>query len=117
MFRVLRKVIWFLVVLPAGLVLVAFAVANRHGARLVLDPFSRDNPALTLEAPFFLFLFAAAIIGLLIGGAATWFAQGRWRRLARRRGREAAEWRREADRLNREREAAAQRQLPAASAE
>lgn len=113
MFRVLRKVIWFLVVLPVGVVLVAFAVANRHGVRLVLDPFARADPALTLEAPFFLFLFAAAILGVLIGGAAAWFAQARWRRLARRRGREAAEWRREADRLKREGEDAAKRRLSA----
>lgn len=113
----LRKVIWFLVVLPAGVVLVAFAVANRHGARLVLDPFARSDPALALEAPLFLLLFAAVILGVVIGGAATWLAQGRWRRLARRRGREAAEWRREADRLKREREDAAQRRLPAESAE
>ena len=33
-----------------------------------------------------------------------WFTQGRWRRIARRRGAEAVRWQAEADRLTRERD-------------
>lgn len=104
-----------MVVLPAGVLLVAFAVANRHDVRLILDPFAPDNPVLALEAPLYLFLFAAAIAGLLLGGAATWLGQRRWRRTARRRSQEAAEWRREADKLNRQLETATQPTLPQAA--
>ena len=108
----LKKVIWFFVVFPAGVALVALALANRHAVRLVLDPLTPDNPILSVEAPFFLFLFGSAIVGLLMGGVATWLGQGRWRRTARRRSQEATEWRREADRLNRQLETAAQPRLP-----
>lgn len=108
----LKKAIWLFLVIPLGVALVALALANRHVVRLVLDPLTPDNPLLSLEAPFFLFLFASAVIGLLMGGAATWLGQGRWRKTARRRSQEATEWRREADRLNRQLETATQPQLP-----
>lgn len=109
---VLKKTIWLFVILPAGVVLVALALANRHTVRLVLDPLTPDNPVLSIEAPFFLFLFGSAIVGLLMGGAATWLGQGRWRRTARQRSQEATELRREADRLNQQLETAAQPRLP-----
>lgn len=97
---------------PVGVVLIAFAVANRHAVRLVLDPFAPGNPALAIEGPMFLFLIAALIFGLLVGGAATWLTQGRWRKAARRRSREAAELRRETERLNRQIQAKERPQLP-----
>lgn len=110
-----RKAVWLFLVLPAGVVLVAFAVANRHPVRLVLDPFSPQDPVLSLEAPFFLFLLGAVMLGLLLGGAATWLTQGRWRQAARRRSQEAAELRRETDRLSRQLDAASQPRLPGAA--
>lgn len=108
----LKKTIWLFVILPVGLVLVALAVANRHEVSLILDPLTPDNPVLSVEAPFFLFLFGSAIVGLLMGGAATWLGQGRWRRTARQCRQEATELRREADRLNRQLETATQPRLP-----
>ena len=108
----LRKVIWFFVVIPVGMALVALALANRHSVQLVLDPLAPETPVLSLEAPFFLFLFASFGAGLLLGGAATWLRQGRWRKTARRRSEEATELRREADRLNRQLELTSQPQLP-----
>ena len=108
----LKKTIWLFVIFPAGVALVALAVANRHEVNLILDPLTPDNPVLAIEAPFFLFLFGSAIVGLLMGGAATWLGQGRWRRTARRRSQEANELRRETDRLNRQLETATQPRLP-----
>ena len=61
---------------------------------------------LSLVLPFYLYLFGALLLGIVIGGMATWFTQARWRRTARRRGAEAARWQAEADRLSRERQAA-----------
>lgn len=85
----LRKLLWLFVVFPAGVVLVTFALANRHDVRLSLDPFSSSDPFLFLEAPFFLFLLGALLLGLLLGGFVTWLGQGKWRKAARQNTREA----------------------------
>lgn len=88
-----------LVLLPIAIVLIALAVANRHEVTLSLDPFSRADPALTVTAPLFWILFAAVAFGVFIGGVASWAAQGKWRREARVKRREADRWHQEADRL------------------
>ncbi len=96
----LRKLFWFLVILPPAIVLIALAVANRHMVRLVLDPVSPSDQALAIETPLFLLLFATLVLGLLLGGFATWLGQGKWRKRARTEKREAAQWQKEANRLN-----------------
>jgi hypothetical protein len=97
-----RKLILALIVVPLGVVLVALAVVNRKPATLILDPLGRAEPSLSLEAPFFVFLLGAFAFGLIVGGAATWLSQGKWRRLAREETRQARDWRRQADRLEKE---------------
>jgi hypothetical protein len=97
-----RKLILALIVVPLGVVLVALAVVNRAPTLLVLDPFGGTEPGLSLQAPFFLFLLGAFALGLVVGGAATWLGQGKWRRLAREETRQARDWRRQADRLEKE---------------
>ncbi|MGI9382281.1 MAG: hypothetical protein ACR2PO_03940 [Methyloligellaceae bacterium] len=111
----LRKLYWTFVVFPLVVFLVAIAVANRHSVRLVLDPFAPENPVLSIELPFFLYLAAAVIAGLMLGGLTTWAGQGKWRKTARRERREAAEWRGQADRLTRQIEASKHPQLTQAS--
>jgi len=74
--------------IPLGIVLVALAVANRATVPFTIDPFNPGNPGLTVQLPFFVFLFAALALGLLIGSAVTWVRQGRYRRQARDRGNE-----------------------------
>jgi len=111
-----RKLILALVVVPLGVVLIALAVVNRSPATLILDPFGGSEPSLTLEAPFFLFLLGAFALGLIVGGIASWLNQGKWRRTAREEAREARDWRRQADRLEKELEnlsPATHPQLPA----
>ncbi|MGH6735531.1 MAG: LapA family protein [Methyloceanibacter sp.] len=97
-----RKLILGLVVVPLGVVLIALAVVNRKPAILILDPFGGAEPSLSLEAPFFLFLLGTFAIGLIVGGLASWLNQGKWRRTAREEAREARDWRRQADRLEKE---------------
>jgi uncharacterized integral membrane protein len=97
-----RKLILALVVVPLGVVLIALAVVNREPAVLSLDPFGGAEPNLSLQAPFFLFLLGAFALGLLVGGIASWLNQGKWRRTAREEAREARDWRRQADRLEKE---------------
>ena len=83
--KMLRRIISFAVALPAALLLLTLAVINRHGVRLVLDPFRPDDPVLSLVLPFYVYLFGVLLIGVLIGGAIVWRAQARWRRAARQR--------------------------------
>lgn len=97
-----RKLILALVVVPLGVVLIALAVVNREPTTLILDPFGGAEPNLSLQAPFFLFLLGAFALGLVVGGLASWFNQGKWRRTAREEAREARDWRRQADRLEKE---------------
>lgn len=97
-----RKLLNSLILIPVIFIVVALAVANRHVVRLVLDPISPEAPIAALEAPFFVYMFAALLIGVILGGIATWTTQRKWRKAARQRSLEAHEWRREAERLGRE---------------
>jgi len=112
-----RKLILVAAIVPLSVVLIALAVVNRKPTDLILDPFGGAEPSLSIEAPFFLFLLGAFALGLVVGGIASWLNQGKWRRTAREEAREARDWRRQADRLERELEnvnpAGAHPQLPA----
>ena len=101
----LRRFVSILVAFPVAIVLVTLAVANRHGVRLVLDPFRPNEPVLSLVLPFYVYLFGVLLAGILVGGLTVWVTQARWRRSARRRAAEAQRWQAEADRLSRERQA------------
>ncbi|AGK58589.1 hypothetical protein HYPDE_34588 [Hyphomicrobium denitrificans 1NES1] len=92
---------------PIGVILVAIAVSNRQPVSLILDPFKPENPALSIEMPFYAYLLGALVIGVILGGVATWMGQSRWRQTARAQGQRAQRWQAEADRLTREREAKA----------
>jgi uncharacterized integral membrane protein len=85
----MRKFLSALVVIPLGLVLVIFAVANRHFVTVSFDPFMASDPALSVTLPLFLLLILVAAIGVVAGGCAVWFGQRRWRRAARRNEAEA----------------------------
>lgn len=100
----LRRILWLLIAFPAAALLITLAVANRHSVRLVLDPFRPESPVLSVVLPFYGFLFGALLIGVLLGGTATWVSQARWRRTARTSSGEAKRWQSEADRLMRERD-------------
>lgn len=100
----MRRFLWLIIAAPIGLLLVTIALANRHGVQLVLDPFRPANPVISLVLPFYVYLIVALLAGVVIGGAATWRTQARWRRNARRSAAEAQRWHAEVDRLGRERE-------------
>lgn len=85
---VLRRLLLILIVLPVSVGLVMLAVANRHPVSLVIDPLTGAG-GWSLEAPLFLVIFAAMIVGVVLGGVAAWFSQGRYRKAARRSAREA----------------------------
>jgi len=88
-----------LVLVPVALVIVLFAVANRAPVRVSLDPFSRDLPMLSYELPLFAVVLAAIFLGVLVGGLASWIAQGKHRKAARRGRREVEALRSETEAL------------------
>ena len=45
-----------------------------------LAPFRASAPAIAVTLPFFVFIFAAFVTGLLIGGSLIWLSQGRNRK-------------------------------------
>ena len=81
-----RKLIYLFVALPVGLLLIAFAVANRAPVTVVLDPFagSASTAALAWAIPLYLIVFGALVAGVLLGGLASWISTVRWRGTARR---------------------------------
>ena len=81
----MRKFFSALVILPLAIVFIVFAVANRHLVTVSFDPFNSSDPAVGATLPLFAVIILSAILGVIAGGMATWFTQGRWRRAARQR--------------------------------
>ncbi|AVH40432.1 LapA family protein [Agrobacterium deltaense] len=106
--RMSKKIINLIILLPLAIILVILCVANRQSVTLALNPFRPEDGVLSFTAPFFVFLFLAVIFGVLLGSAATWFAQGKHRKRARIEAKEAVRWHDEANRQK----AAATGQLP-----
>lgn len=88
-----------LVLVPLAILLVLFSVANRAPVRVSLDPISRDAPLFSVELPLFAVILATLAVGVLIGGLATWLAQGKHRKAARVTRRECQMLRDEAQSL------------------
>lgn len=84
----LNRFLTVAVFVPLAIVLIALAVANRTPVEFTLDPFNPGNPGLTITLPLFVCMFAALALGLIVGSVATWFKQGHYRKLARKRGAE-----------------------------
>lgn len=100
----MKKILSLLIALPAALILISLALANRHPVRLALNPFRPEDTVLSVHGPFYVYLLGALIAGVALGGIATWFNQGRWRRTARMRSFEVRRWQSETERLVRERD-------------
>jgi uncharacterized integral membrane protein len=73
----------WLLLAPVALVVLVFAVVNRHSTSVVLDPLGLMSEGMTISAPLFIILFLALALGVLVGGFAAWIAQGKHRREAR----------------------------------
>jgi len=79
----IRKLVAALVLIPLAIVIVLLALANRQRVVVSLDPLLSDPPALALRQPLFLVILATLTVGVIVGGAAAWLRQARWRRAAR----------------------------------
>lgn len=79
----MRRFLTIFVLIPIAVVVVVLSVANRGAVSFSLDPIRAGTSGWTVTAPLYVFLFAAVALGIVIGGIATWFRQGRWRQVAR----------------------------------
>ncbi len=95
----MRRLLTYIVLVPLAVVVIALSVANRAAVSLSLDPFGVTSPPWAVRAPLFVFLFAALALGVLVGGAATWLRQGKWRQAARSERASAQRLRREVEQL------------------
>ena len=93
----LRRILTAIVVIPLVVLLVGFAVANRQIVTVSFDPFDAAHPAYALTLPLFGIVFVILIVGVVIGGIASWIGQRRWRRSSRRHEAEARKLRAELD--------------------
>src|ERR1700694_3724449 len=89
----MRKFFTAPVLIPLGLILIVFAVANRHLVTVSFDPFNSVDPSLAVTLPLFVVIIAVAIAGVVAGGSATWFRQRHWRRAARQHEADARQMR------------------------
>jgi uncharacterized integral membrane protein len=86
-----------LLLAPVAIVVVTLAVINRGPVALAYLPPQFGQGAITV--PMFVVIFAALMAGVLLGGGAAWWVQGRHRRLERTYRREAENLKAEAERL------------------
>ena len=84
----LRRIIAAIILVPLVIVIVVFAVANRQNVTISFDPFGGDTPVASLSLPLFALILGLLIVGVIIGGVASWLGQGKWRGAARRFERE-----------------------------
>ena len=89
----LRKIVAAIILVPLAVIIIAFAVANRQAVTVSFDPFSAGEPAAAVTLPLFAVIILVLIVGVLIGGLASWLRQGRWRSAARRFERELTQLR------------------------
>lgn len=100
----MQRTVGWLVLLPLGLVLMLFALANRGVVEIGFDPLTPDVPFVApVQMPMFVLIYTVLMAGVLIGGIASWFAQSRHRAEERHLRRRADALEAELERLRRER--------------
>ena len=104
----MKRFSWILT-LPLIVVAAIFAIANRQPVTLDLWPFEASP-----QLPLFVILLACVVLGLVVGGLATWMSAAPTRRRARQARRRVAELEREAAHLRQKRDRAAQAVVPPA---
>jgi len=102
----MRRFLILFVLLPVAVIVVVLSVANRNDVTFSIDPFGAAAPGWSASAPFYVFLFAAVVVGVIIGGVSTWLRQGHWRHAARSERANAERLRNEVGQLRQRIEAA-----------
>lgn len=76
----LKQIISLIILIPVGIILIAFIVANRTSVALSLNPFETTGDGFVYHAPLFVWLFLFLALGIIIGGITVWFTQHRFRK-------------------------------------
>ena len=73
----IRYIVGWVVLVPLCLVLIVFALANRQLVVVNFNPLVPSESLTTpgVGVPLFLVLFTVLLMGVVLGGIATWFAQ------------------------------------------
>ena len=66
----MKRLMTWLFGLPTLLILLLFALANRHLVQVTLDPLVPEDPWLALRLPLWLVFYAGILLGMLVGGLA-----------------------------------------------
>jgi uncharacterized integral membrane protein len=75
----------FVLLLPVVAAVLLVALGNRQIVTLHIHPFQDiEMPEHTLDVPLYIVMLVAVMVGVVIGGFATWLEQGRHRAAARR---------------------------------
>lgn len=94
----IKRLIGWLVFVPLCAILIVFALANRHFVAVNFDPLTQDVPLIpALNLPLFAVIFASLLVGVLLGGMATWASQGKHRREKRALKKETGQLKKELD--------------------
>tara|TARA_R110002012_G_scaffold123657_1_gene274214 strand:- start:46 stop:387 length:342 start_codon:yes stop_codon:yes gene_type:complete len=72
------KILGLLIGLPVAVVIILFAVSNRHGVEVGFWPLP-----ITVEVPAYFLGLCTMMFGFVLGVVATWFSGGETRRRAR----------------------------------
>jgi uncharacterized integral membrane protein len=95
----MRGVAKAIILIPLALIAVAFAVGNKQFVSVSFDPFAAGVTDYKLDTPLFVVVFGALIVGVILGGIATWIGQSRHRRAERMYRRDVAQLRSDIDRM------------------
>ncbi len=68
------RFLFWLVVLPLAVAMAFFAVNNHERTFVRFDPLPYE-----MQPPLYALILGAILLGLFIGGIATWFGQHKWR--------------------------------------
>lgn len=84
-----KRIVGWLVLVPLCLIVLVFALANRHIVGVNFNPLVPvDATAPGFGMPLFLVIYAVLFVGISLGGLAVWFTQAGHRRAEKRLRRE-----------------------------
>ncbi len=95
----MRGIAKLIILIPLALVAVGFAVANKESVDVSFDLFMAGLIEDKIPLPLFIVVFASLILGVLLGGIATWIGQSRHRRAERMYRRDVERLRSDIDRM------------------
>lgn len=86
-----KRIVGWFVLVPLCALVILFTLANRQNVSVYLSPLGENGPFLPqLDIPLFVLIYVVLIVGIIMGGLAVWFTQGRKRRERRLLKRENA---------------------------